>query len=136
MKAFIVFALIVAITSAYYVPEWTAINPSGSAFKISSVLSQNFPIPTQNNILQVCGTAAADISVASFNYQIGRDSTVWFSGVVNVPPQNIFNGGNYCFFFNFQVPTIAAPRFSVMLTLNNPLNPNYPHAQVQINYKI
>ncbi len=117
MKAIIVFAVLVALSTAYIVPSWSVY--SAGDFKPTAVLAKSYSYVNETNTLNVCGAANRNIQVNSYSYQVGQGSVVWYSGTVNLPPQYVFDGGAFCFFYKLDVPVIARPGFTVYLTLNN-----------------
>lgn len=120
MKALLVLALIFAAASALYEPKWSRYATSAKQFNPISVTSSFPPGVNQYNTVTVCGQAQVDFQVTSFTYQVGRGSTIWYSGTVNEPPQMVFSGAYYCYSYTFLMPSIAAPNFTVYLTLQNP----------------
>jgi len=120
MKAVLCFALLLAVCSAAFSPSWRIVNPFTNAWKPAGVYAQSNARVGQNNIVTVCGNANVDTVVSSYTYQIGRGSQIFYQGVVGVPPQNLFQGSGYCFYFNYQVPAVASPNYFIYLTLQNP----------------
>lgn len=120
MKAVICFALLLAVCSAAFNPQWKTVNSYSNTWKAAGVYAQSNARVGQNNVVTVCGNANYDTTVSAYTYQIGRAGQIWYQGVVGVPPQNLFQGSGYCYYFNYQVPNVAYPNYSVNLTLQNP----------------
>jgi len=133
MKALLLLAIFAAISQAYIIPTWTIYNTYAGYFKPTAVLALNNPQLNTIETINVCGTANSNTQVNNFSYQVGQGSVVWYSGVINVPPQFVFSGASYCFDYTFVVPPTAKPGFVVYLTLNNGTN---GLATVQVNFNV
>ena len=119
MKTLLLLAIFAAVSSAYIFPTWINYNPYGGLFTPTAVVARDYSALNTQQVLNVCGLANANIQVYSFSYQVGQGTTVWYSGNVNLAPQDIFSGASYCFYYSFLVPPIARPGFDVYLTLNS-----------------
>jgi len=119
MKALLILALIFAAASALYEPKWQKYSASAKQFQPISVTSSFPPANNQFNTITVCGQAQTDFQVTSYTYQVGRQNVIWYSGTTNEPPQYVFAGAYYCYSYTFLMPAIAAPSFTVYLTLQN-----------------
>jgi len=130
MKLLVIFALIFAVSYASYVPQWKVLNNYSNQFQTTGVLAQSVAVLNQYNMINVCGVANSDFTVNGFNYQIGQNNVVWYTGATYLPQQLIYQGSPFCFNFPFQVPVTGKPGFYVYLTLVTTSNTNVVTVEV------
>ncbi len=119
MRSFILIALLLALASADFTPNWTSCSGSDDPWQPTTVTLDNQPVPNENDKIHACGTVQDDVTVGSFKLQVKLGGIVVFTQVVKVTQQEVLPGSQYCFDYSAYIPPIAKGSFDITFELQD-----------------
>jgi len=120
MKSLFIIPLLFLLTLATYNPDWTVTNPYNNIYKPTNVTAASQAWIFHRDNVTVCGDVASDFNAYQFSYKLMIKDTVFYYGTRDLEHKTIPAGSQYCFDFEFLIPSIPSPGFSVNLTLQSP----------------
>jgi len=120
MKSLFIIQLFFLFAFATYNPDWVVTNPFNNLYKPTNVTAASQAWIFHLNNVTVCGNAQSDFNVYQFSYKLMIKDTVFYYGTKDLAHQTVPAGSQYCFTYDFLIPSIPSPGFSVNLTLQSP----------------
>jgi len=72
------------------------------------------------NTVTICGEAQGDFIVLKFHYEIIWKNVTYYRGDQDLIQETVKTGTHYCFDFQFLVPSLAKPGFTLRMRLESP----------------
>ncbi len=130
MKALLCLAVLLALSSAAFLPQQSSTGPFTPKWKITNNYYNDFWVPTDvfskgnpgaggYNQVVVCGKANIEILPKQWRFQLTDGTTKTQEWTYGVTYETLFKDSQYCFSITYQVEANYTSQYSLLLTLES-----------------
>jgi len=114
MKSILALALVVALSSAVYIPEWKSCGVQDAVWIPTDIHCDNEMVHNEPNTIYVCGNVTKDVTATKYHLNAKEFGV----GVINKDlklkiPFVLTAGSQFCFNYTFTIPSYVVGSFSL-----------------------